>query len=96
MIWDNVVLKADDQLRQRMAWALSQTFVVSPDSGNYNSEGAYAYYDIFVRHAFGNMYDVLREVASHPMMGWYLTFAENKALQKKVSEAPKSSACAVM
>ena len=29
MVWTNVVMKAEDQLRQRMAWALSQIFVLS-------------------------------------------------------------------
>ena len=28
-VWSNVVLKAPDQLRQRVAWALSQIFVIN-------------------------------------------------------------------
>ena len=32
------------------------------------------YHDIFVRHAFGNFRDILREVAYSPMQGKYLTF----------------------
>ena len=41
-------------------------------------ESWHAYYDIFVRHAFGNFRDVLREVSWSPMMATYLTFLQNK------------------
>ena len=30
-IWADVVLSAQDQLRQRMAWALAQLFAITPD-----------------------------------------------------------------
>lgn len=43
-----------DQLRQKMAWALSQILVVSSDAidlGNTRTEFFMAYYDIFVSHA---------------------------------------------
>jgi uncharacterized protein (DUF1800 family) len=36
------------------------------------------YYDIFLRHAFGNYRDVMREVSASPMMGEYLTFRGNR------------------
>ena len=38
------------------------------------------YYDIFVRNAFANFRDVLREVSYSPMMANYLTFLDNKAI----------------
>ena len=79
--WTNVVMTADDQLRQRMAWALSQTFVVG-DSGTpqvCSTELHGTYYDIFVRHAFGNFRDVLREVSYSGTMLFYLTALNNKA-----------------
>ena len=57
---------APDQLRQRVAWALAQTYVVSRTGMQKRyvdgHEHFLAYYDIFVRHAFGNLRDVLREV----------------------------------
>lgn len=37
------------------------------------------YYDIFVRNAFGNYRDVLREVAYSPMMARMLTYHESKS-----------------
>ena len=59
-------LDAPDQLRQRVAWALSQIFVVSEAGLTSNnlleSEIWGVYYDIFVRNAFGNYRDIMREV----------------------------------
>jgi hypothetical protein len=90
MVWQNVNLRAEDQLRQRMAWALSQTFVINETPlyrkkpGN---EHFFAYYDIFVRHAFGNYRDVLREVSYSPMMGYMLTFVNSRS-RKRTKTAP--------
>ena len=76
--WYNMAVGAEDQLRQKVAWALSQQFVISGDSfaGTHvlDEEHWVTYYDIFVRHAFGNLRDILREVSFSPMMGSYLTF----------------------
>lgn len=82
MLWTNVVLTAPDQLRQRVAWALSQIFTLSEEGiGKTDEAEAWAaYYDIFVRHAFGNYRDVLAEVTFSPMMGDFLTFHDNKAM----------------
>jgi cullin-associated NEDD8-dissociated protein 1 len=73
--WVMQALSAKDQLRQRVAWGLSQIFVVSSqDVGeNHLSEMWTHYYDIFVRGAFGNFFDVVREVTYNPIMGKYLT-----------------------
>lgn len=38
----------------------------------------HSYYDIFVRHAFGNLRDVLREVSRSPLMADFLTFLKSK------------------
>lgn len=82
-VWFNLALKANDQLRQRVAWALSQIFVVSTDGAHGRRAETYLnYYDIFVRHAFGNFRDVLREVTYSPVMGDYLTFRRNKAFDR--------------
>ncbi len=80
-VWTMAALSADDQLRQRMAWALSQVLAISPDSfGNtLSSEMFTHYYDIFVRNAFGNYKDVLREVSYSPMMAQMLTYMESQS-----------------
>jgi uncharacterized protein (DUF1800 family) len=64
-----------------MAWALSQIFTAAtPGYGfDYMTEMWVNYYDIFVRNAFGNYRDVLREVTYSPVMGDYLTFKRNSA-----------------
>merc|ERR1719203_1445318 len=74
-VWVAKALGAKDQLRQRIAWGLSQIFVVSVQGlgeGNL-AEAWLAFYDIFVRRATGNFRDVLREVTYSPLMGRYLT-----------------------
>lgn len=75
-IFVDAALNAPDQLRQRMAWALSQILVVSPGSvdGNDYTEPFLSYYDIFIRHAFGNYFDILKEVTYHPLMAEMLTY----------------------
>ena len=79
-IWADIALNAPDQLRQRMAHALSQILVVSPDSiGNDDyTESFLSYYDIVVRHAFGNYLDILREVTYHPLMAEMLTYLDGE------------------
>lgn len=67
-VWFEMALKAEDQLRQRVAWILSQILVVSPNAGDSAvTEPWVSYYDIFVRHAFGNYRDILKEVSFSPM-----------------------------
>jgi uncharacterized protein (DUF1800 family) len=75
--WENH-MHAEDLLRQRVALALSEIFVISLESELSNSgEGLADYYDILLRHAFGNFEDMLHEIALHPCMGYYLTHLNN-------------------
>ncbi|CAB9519484.1 Protein of unknown function (DUF1800) [Seminavis robusta] len=77
MIWLNTVLNDEGQLRQRAAWALSQILSVHPPDvpdGQALVEPFLNYYDIFVRNAFGNYIDVLKEVSYSPIMADMLTF----------------------
>ena len=63
VVWTEVALYGNDQLRQRMAWALAQILTTVPL--NIDGEGLTKiytnYYDIFVTHAFGNYRDILAE-----------------------------------
>ena len=77
--WMNAI-EGDDQLRQRMAFALSQILVISHAEGNFLFEvpNTVAHYqDILVSNAFGNYRDVLEEVTYSPAMGEYLTYLQN-------------------
>ena len=77
--WRNAV-SADDQLRQRMAFALSQIFVVSNENDILNAFAEMVAYfqDILTRNAFGNYRDILEEVTYSPAMGEYLTYLQNQ------------------
>eukprot|EP01125_Pyxidicula_operculata_P014512 TRINITY_DN483_c0_g1_i1.p1 TRINITY_DN483_c0_g1~~TRINITY_DN483_c0_g1_i1.p1 ORF type:complete len:1976 (+),score=486.97 TRINITY_DN483_c0_g1_i1:20-5947(+) len=81
IVWTNVAMTAPDQLRQRVAWALAQILTIGAPGSEKEAEieGWTSYYDIFVRHAFGNYRDIMREVSYHPMMSYYLSFLQNKA-----------------
>lgn len=76
--WFQVSVAAEDQLRQRVAFALSQILVTSMNSDLGGEAVAVAdYYDIFVEHAFGNFRDILSEVSLHPAMAYYLSHLNN-------------------
>lgn len=70
----------DDQLRQRLSFALSQIFVVSLVDGTVSNfpRGVASYYDTLAAHAFGNFRNLLEAVTLHPMMGLYLTSLRNE------------------
>jgi len=80
-IWLNTVLSADDQLRQRMAWALNEIMVIAAPfiETRLNNEMYVAYYDIMVRHAFGNFRDILREISFSSIMGEGVSFINSKS-----------------
>jgi uncharacterized protein (DUF1800 family) len=70
----------NDQLRQRMAFALSQIFVISmQDAGiGDHPDTAAAFYDMLGADAFGNFRKLLEDVSLHPAMGVYLTSIHNQ------------------
>ena len=78
--WMNNVLDEPDQLRQRVAFALSQIFVVSDiDKTLANAQyGMTDYYDMLSRNAFGNYRTLLEDVSLHPVMGVYLSMVRNE------------------
>jgi uncharacterized protein (DUF1800 family) len=69
-----------DLLRQRVAFALSQLFVVSdrPETLAVQPAGLANYYDMLVSDAFGNFRTLLYDVTLHPVMGVYLSHLLNK------------------
>jgi len=78
--WWNNVLDNDDQLRQRMAFALSQLFVISDiDFALGNAQFAVTeYYDMLAQGSFGNFRTLLEDVTLHPTMGVYLSMVRNE------------------
>ena len=65
-----------DQLRQRVAFALSQIFVVS-GTEIYEAYGMAAYQNMLLGDAFGNFRQLLEDVTLSPVMGRYLDMANN-------------------
>ncbi len=74
--WKNAIT-ANDQLRQRMAFALSQILVISDfgESLLFDYPLSIGYYqDLMTQHAFGNYRELLEAVTYSPAMGFYLTY----------------------
>ncbi len=69
-------LNGPDQLRQRVAFALSQILVVSARDIQ-DGPGMAAYVDRLTAHAFGNFRQLLDDVTLNPAMGNYLDMVNN-------------------
>jgi uncharacterized protein (DUF1800 family) len=68
----------DDQLRQRMAWALGQIFVIGESTTPRDSSIGKHYLDILNRNAFGNFRQLLEDVSLSSSMGLYLSHMGNE------------------
>ena len=88
--WQHAI-EADDQLRQRVAFALSEILVTSTNSGDELAEHAEAmayYQDILIKNAFGNYRDILQQVTYSPAMGFYLTYMGNQKGNDETGRKP--------
>lgn len=77
--WLINAIEGDDQLRQRVTFALSEIFVTS-DIGQVLNREQYAmsnYYDLLSDNAFGNYRELLEDVTLNPVMGIYLSMLQN-------------------
>lgn len=75
--WQNAIL-GPDQLRQRVAFALSQIFVISEASDAiHNPYATSHFYDLLIEHAFGTYRNLLEKVTLSPAMGTYLSMRGN-------------------
>jgi uncharacterized protein (DUF1800 family) len=97
--WWHIALTGEDQLRQRMAWALYQIAPVNTDapgaferrpdaSGQPAYLGLSNYYDMLVRNAFGNYRDLLLGITLHPVMGVFLSHAQNPKGVPEIGQFP--------
>ncbi|KAL7542977.1 hypothetical protein ACHAXR_013016 [Thalassiosira sp. AJA248-18] len=80
--WAHLSIKAYDQLRQRMAFVLNQIFAVARET-TYPfgiSEIVVNFHDIFIRNAFGNYRDILKEISYSPVMARNLSYLKSKSL----------------
>ena len=83
-------LTGPDQLRQRMAYALSQIMVVSMvDSSVANdTRSMAAWLDMLNEQGLGNYRQLLEAVSRHPVMGTYLTSLRNQKANAKTGRVP--------
>jgi len=88
--WWEQTLTAPDQLRQRVAYALTQIFVVSDnvDAIFIDPTALSSYYDMLLANAFGNFRDLLRAVTLHPVMGVYLSHVNNAKANPALNTFP--------
>ncbi|MBL8519579.1 MAG: DUF1800 domain-containing protein [Betaproteobacteria bacterium] len=88
-IWKNFAT-ADDQLRMRVAFALSEIFVISNNSNIAFSypRGPAQYLDNLGTHAFGNFRNLIEMVTYSPMMGLYLSHLRNRKEDAATGSVP--------
>lgn len=79
-----------DQLRQRVAYALSQILVVSNGETPLHRRGESLafYYDLLNKNAFGNYRTLLSEISRSPAMGIYLSHQGNKKANLENATSP--------
>jgi len=79
-----------DQMKRRVAFALSQIFVISLQDANLQSfrRGVASYMDMLTRNAFGNYRQLLQDVTLHPMMGLYLSHLRNRKEDPALNRVP--------
>jgi uncharacterized protein (DUF1800 family) len=89
-VWFQNALHGEDQLRQRMAYALSQIIVVSTLDLllQHRPEAIVSHQDLLAKHALGNYADLLKEVALSTTMGYYLTHHGNKKANPDTGTRP--------
>ncbi|MGQ0429003.1 MAG: DUF1800 domain-containing protein [Gammaproteobacteria bacterium] len=78
-IWLRHAVSAPDQLRQRVAFALSEIMVISQLSPLVGFPwGSTSYYDMLAQNAFGSLRQLMEDVTLHPAMGVYLSMLGNQ------------------
>lgn len=73
--WWQTVLTGPDQLRQRVAFALSEIFVISSDTDNATT--ITYYHNTLAQDAFTNFYTIMHDVSVSPGMGAYLNMLDS-------------------
>ncbi|MCB2098650.1 MAG: DUF1800 domain-containing protein [Parvularculaceae bacterium] len=89
IVWHDMIA-GNDQLRQRMAFALSQILVVSYENSDVaETPAAVAFYmDVLSRNAFGNYRTLLEDVTYSPTMAQFLTYLNNRKEDPSINRVP--------
>ena len=84
-------LTGQDQLRQRVAFILSQIWVVSQPAGLPQAYAYPPYWRILRDNAFGNYRDVIKAVTLSPAMGRFLNMANNNKANPAKGTVPNEN-----
>jgi len=76
---NNLMIGAEDQLRVRTSWVLSNVLVVS--TRKIQQFGALEYLNLLQKNAFGQYGDLLKAVSRNAAMGFYLDNGQNRSSQ---------------
>jgi len=89
LVWTDMI-EGQDQLRQRMTFALSQILVVSyANTEVAETESAVAFYlDVLDRNAFGNYRTLIEDVTYSPSMAQFLTYLNNRKEDPSINRVP--------
>jgi uncharacterized protein (DUF1800 family) len=89
MVW-NQLFTGTDQMRKRMTLALSEFFVASLQSAEFDwrSQAYAAWWDMLARNAFGNFRQLLQDVTLNPAMGYYLNTKGNQKENTNTGRVP--------
>ncbi len=89
MVWSQL-LSGANPVRKRIAFALSEFFVVSASGTNltWRSQAMGEYWDILNRNAFGNFRDLLQDITLNPAMGVFLNTRGNRAADPRTGRVP--------
>ena len=93
MAWWNKTIQSKEQLRNRIAFALSQIFVTSSafwanEERNNIWQSYTLYYDQLMDRAFGTHRDLLTDISYDPFMGLYLSSAQNRKANPELGTSP--------
>ena len=88
--WFENALHGKDQLRQRVALALSELVVISGSKQRtrFRGDSLASYYDILAKYAFGNFRTLMGEVSRSPGMGIFLSHQGNKKFNSSSNTHP--------
>ena len=83
-------MSGNDQLRQRVAYALSQIFVISMADGTVgdNPRAVAAWLDMLGDKGLTNYRELIEAVSLHPMMGVYLSHLRNQKADARTGRVP--------
>ena len=89
--WWKSSISGQDQLRQRVACALSEILVTSANGLVDRSDALAHYYDTLLDDSFGNFRNVLQDITLTPGMGQYLNMLLNDKPDISVGRSPNEN-----